>query len=202
MGQAKELKRIRPDSLSQLCRHFEWSEKVSAFVTPNATVTTVLNSLMNHKYWFDAATLMAHALPKREAVWWSVLVVKDYMAFAATETAATEQATVVTVQQWLAKPDDQLRLAAHAAGQKAGNRLPAYWAAMGAFWSTGNITPEVGVITPPPPFLYARAVAACLDMAASLSGVKRDDYYLKWLKMGLLIAEGENPTDHQSNAIA
>lgn len=193
MAQAKELKRIRTDSLANLCRHFEWSEKVSAFVTPNATVLTVFNSLLNHKYWFDAATLMAHALPKREAVWWATLATKDYLAFAAAETVAIEQATIIAVQQWLAKPEDSLRLAAHAAGQRAGNRLPSYWAAMAAFWSTGNITPEVGVVTPPPPFLYARAVAACLDMGASLAGVKRDECYQKWLGMGLTIAEGETP---------
>lgn len=198
MAQAKELKRIRPDNLAQLCRHFEWSEKVSAFITPHASVLTVLNSLINHKYWFDATTLMAHALPKREAVWWATLVVKDYLPGAASETSALEQITVVAVQQWLAKPEDPQRLAAHAAGQKAGNRLPAYWLAMGAFWSTGNITPEVGVVTPPPPFLYARAVAACLDMAASLKGVKRDEHYLKWLRMGIMIAEGENPAAHPS----
>lgn len=201
MAQAKELKRIRPDSLGQLCRHFEWSEKVSAFITPNANVFTVFNSLTNHKYWFDAATLMAHALPKREAVWWATLVVRDYLAFAAADTLPLEQAAINAVQQWLAKPEESHRLAANAAGQKAGNRLPSYWLAMGAFWSTGNITPEVGVVTPPPPFLYARAVAASIDMAAGFAGTKREEYYAKWLKMGLTIAEGENPTT-QASAMA
>ncbi len=188
--QLKELKRIRSDSLAALCRHFEWSEKVASFITPHASVATVLASLINHRYWFDAATLLAHALPKREAVSWAVLVTRDYFTVASPETRAAEQAVIEAVQKWILQPEDELRMAAHAAGVKVGNRLPSYWAAMGAFWSTGNITPEVGVITPPPPFLYARAVAASIDMAASLSGSGRDQNYEKWLKIGLSIAEG------------
>lgn len=201
MAQPPELSRIRQDSLAQLCRHFEWSEKVSGFITPNATVQTVLTSLLNHKYWFDAASLLAHALPKREAVWWSMLVVSDYLPLSATATLPLEEATLNAVRQWLAKPEEPQRMAAHDAGLKAGNRLPAYWCAMGAFWSNGNITPNVGVVTPPPPFLYARAVAACIDMAASLCGTEREARYEKWLKTGHLIAAGKNPVA-QGNALA
>ena len=179
-------------SLEELCRHFEWSRSVSSFLTPRATFQTVLQSLINHCYWFDALTLLSHAMPQREAVWWAARVCDDYLAGVQIEEASRklEERVLERARLWVQEPEEANRMAAYAAASGVPNRVPSHWVGMAVFWATGNITPDAGVVTPPPPYLYARGVSAAIDLAASLMIKGRDELYEKALGRGLDVASG------------
>jgi hypothetical protein len=191
-GDADLLNKVRVVPLEDLCAQFEWSQATASFVTPRATLRTVLQSLINHAYWFDATTLLAHAMPQREAVWWSACVCREYLdqnAIASPERE--EQEGVLSLcRQWVAKPEEDTRVAVYRAALAIPNRAPAHWAGMSVFWATGNLTPDAGVVTPPPPFLYARGISASIDLAANLSAAAREQLYSNALGRGVDIASG------------
>lgn len=184
--------KLRSVSLDELCQNFEWSRSVNSFLTPRATFETVLQSLINHKYWFDAVTLLAHALPQREAVWWGARVCAEYMEVCglAEGPREAEERILEAARRWVAEPDENARMAAYSAASGIENRLPSHWVGMAVFWATGNITPDAGVITPPPPYLYARGISAAIDLAASLAIRSRDLLYENALGRGIDIARG------------
>jgi hypothetical protein len=73
----------------------------------------------------DAARFMAHALPKREAVWWACMCAR------ATEPEAPppDAEALVAAEAWVRKPEEELRRTAMAAAEAAGFRSPEAWAA-------------------------------------------------------------------------
>jgi hypothetical protein len=188
----EQLCRLRTQSLDEVCTQFEWSRPVSSFITPRATFQTVLQSLINHQYWFDAAMLLSHAMPQREAVWWSARICTDYLDFCSIEGTAREEEerVLVCARRWVREPEEEHRMAAYTASSGIPNRLPAHWVGMAVFWATGNITPDAGVVTPPPPYLYARGVSAAIDLAASLTILARDEFYEAALGRGVDVASG------------
>jgi hypothetical protein len=186
------LAKLREDSVQALSTQFEWSQATASFVTPRATIRTVLQSLINHGYWFDAATLLAHAMPQREAAWWATRVCQEYLDENGIEgpERAEQEAVLAVCREWVVDPLEEARMATYRAAMAIPNRVPAHWAGMAVFWATGNITPDSGVITPPPPYLYARGVSAAIDLAANLTFHARDEAYGDALGRGVDIASG------------
>jgi hypothetical protein len=192
-GQATDLLgKLRTQSLEELAPQCEWSRSVNSFLTPRATFRTVLQSLINHEYWFDATTLLAHALPQREAVWWAALVCDDYLDANALQGEQREEEEVVlaAARAWVGAPEEPLRIKAYHAAMAIPNRVPSHWVGMSVFWATGNITLDAGVVTPPPPYLYARGVSAAIDLAANLTAHARTEVYQRALGRGVDVASG------------
>lgn len=186
------LGQLRTSSLDELSGQFDWSAPARSFLTPRATFQTVLQSLINHGYWFDATNLLAHALPQREAVWWAAAVCDAYMGriHLSEPDRVVQKALLELARDWVTDPSDEARMAVHTAGEAVANRLPAYWVGMAVFWSMGNITPDAGVITAPPPYLYARGVSAAVDLSASLTITERELFYAEALGRGIHVASG------------
>ena len=111
----------------------------------------------------DAMRLIAHALPKREVVWWACMCARAVPDPALPEPDA---AALVAAEQWVRKPDEASRRAAMEAAQKCGFRTPEAWAAVGAFWSGGSMAPEGQPVVPPADHLTGVAVAGGIIMAA------------------------------------
>ena len=186
------LAKLRTQSLDELCSQFEWSRPVSSFLTPRATFQTLLQSLINHEYWFDSVTMLAHAMPQREAVWWAARVCDEYLTENPIDDASRQEQERVlkSARSWVSEPEEENRMATYAAASGVPNRVPAHWVGMAVFWATGNITPDAGVITPPPPYLYARGVSAAIDLAASLTAHARIELYKNAIGRGIDIASG------------
>ena len=93
----------------------------------------------------EAVRLCAHALPRREAVWWACMCARGVppQALPAADIAALNAA-----ETWVRKPGDEaLRRAAWDAAQATDFRSPEAWAAVGAFWSGGSLSPEGQPVT-------------------------------------------------------
>ena len=111
----------------------------------------------------DAVKLLAHALPKREAVWWACMCARSIpdAALPPEDAAAIEAAEV-----WVRRPDESSRRAAAAKADRTKFATPESWAAMGAFWSGGSMAPDGQVVVPPPDHLTATAVTGAVMLAA------------------------------------
>lgn len=181
--------RLRMRSLPDLCTQMDASSEVRGFITPNASFETLLQSLINHEHWFDAASLLAHGMPARSSIWWGCQVCTRFLPV--EEAPAAEQREVLELcRKWVIEPEDETRMATFRASTGIPNNSAAHWIGMAVFWATGNITPDAGVVTQPPPYLYARGVAAGIDLAANLSGHERGIVYEYALASGMDVACG------------
>jgi type VI secretion system VgrG family protein len=93
----------------------------------------------------EALRLLAHALPKREAVWWACMCARSV-----PDPADGRR----TRRRWRPpklgrRPDEAARRAAMAAAERAAFRSTEAWAAVGAFWSGGSMSPAGQPVVPP-----------------------------------------------------
>ncbi len=115
-------------------------------------------------FFNEAARLSAHALPKREAVWWACMCAA---AVPDAELPAADAAARTAAEAWVRKAGDEgLRRAAWEAAQATAFRSPEAWAAVGAFWSGGSMAPEGQPVVPPADHLTGVAVSGAVVMAA------------------------------------
>lgn len=124
----------------------------------------------------EACRLVAHALPKREAVWWCCMCARAVVDPAATPADA---AALAAAEQWVRRPDEAARRAAMAAAQAAAYRSTEAWAAVGAFWSGGSMAPEGQPIVPPGEHLTGVAVSGAVVLAAVRPPAERADARLR-----------------------
>lgn len=111
----------------------------------------------------DAVRLLAHLLPKREAVWWAwVSVRRAPDAHPSAEESASLQAT----EKWLTQPTDENRRAAMAAAEKAQVGTAAGCTGLAAFLSGDSLGPPGAHPVPPGEHLAAKTVANAIILAA------------------------------------
>ena len=128
-----------------------------------ADVAAALDRLTGPDDLVSAVTLVAHALPKREAVWWACMCAR---AVPAAQAAPIDVAALDAAEFWVRKPDDERRRACMAAAQAGRFDSPEAWAAVGAFWSGGSMSPPDAPAVAPPEHLTALAVAGAVRLAA------------------------------------
>jgi hypothetical protein len=110
-----------------------------------------------------AARLAAHALPKREAVWWACMCARAVPdeAMVPTDVQALDAA-----EAWVRRPDEKARRACMAAAEANNFRSTEAWAAVGAFWSGGSMAPEGQPVVPPQEHFTGMAVGGAVILAA------------------------------------
>ena len=112
----------------------------------------------------DAVRLAAHALPKREAVWWACMCAR---AVIVADLPGADAASLEAAESWVRRAtDDAARRAAWSAAQLTEFRSPEAWAAVGAFWSGGSMAPEGQPVVPPGDHLTGVAVSGAVVLAA------------------------------------
>jgi len=136
----------------------------------------------------DAVRIAAHALPKREAVWWACMCAR-----ASPDPKATpdDAAAVDAAEAWVRKPDEKARRAAMAAAEKAKFNSAEAWAAVGAFWATGSMLPEGQPETPAPDHLTGGAITGAIILAAvRIKPATQDERLVRFLGSARDIAVG------------
>jgi hypothetical protein len=119
--------------------------------------------LMEKTLYPDAVRFIAHALPKREAVWWGWVCARR----AAGENPPPKiKAALDATEKWIAQPNEDNRRSAMAAAQKAELGTAAGCAGLAAFFSTGSLAPPDAPVVPPGEFLAAKAVSGAVIFAA------------------------------------
>jgi len=128
-----------------------------------ADASAALDMLVGAGRLGDAMRLIAHALPKREAVWWACMCAR---AVPAPQPDPLDVEALAAAEDWVRRTEDKSRRAAMEAAQKTGFRSPEAWAAVGAFWSGGSMSGEGLPVVPPGDHLTGVAVAGAVVLAA------------------------------------
>ena len=161
----------------------------AATVLSNVTlVPDALQRLEAGGFLVEAARLVSHALPKREAVWWACMC-----AFhtAPPDLPENDRLARELAENWVRQQTDKLRREAMAKAEAADFGTPEAWAAVAAFWSGDSMAPEGQAAVPPAPHLCGTAVAGSVVLAAVRGDPLRQPARLKrFLESGRNIAAG------------
>lgn len=152
-----------PSKVTSLSGVAELSPKAMALVSPEAQPLDFLNLLVTQKLFPDAVRFLAHALPKREAVWWAWVCAKRS---AGSNPPPLVQAALAATEKWIAQPTEDNRRAAMAAAKEAGFGVAAGCAGLAAFFSGPSLAPPDAHPVPPGEYLTAKAVAGAVIFAA------------------------------------
>jgi hypothetical protein len=134
------------------------------------TVPAALAALQTGGFLPEAVRLTAHALPKREAVWWACMCA---LHTAPADLPAHDLAAREAAELWVRQQSDTARRSAMACAQATAFGTPEAWAAVGAFWSGDSMAPEGQAAVPPAPYLAGTAVAGAVTLAAVRGEVSR-----------------------------
>jgi len=153
-----------------------------------AAVPDALNQLEAAGFLLEASRLTAHALPKREAVWWACMCASHT---APPDLPETDRQARETAEHWVRQQTDALRRAAMQQAEAGGFASPEAWAAVAAFWSGDSMAPEGQPAVPPAPHLTGTAVAGAVALAAVRGDPVRQPKRLKhFLESARNIAAG------------
>jgi len=137
----------------------ELGEEAMALLRPSLHPLEYVSLLMEKRLYPDAARFLAHALPKREAVWWAWVSARRA---AGTDPPPKIKASLQATEKWIADPNEEHRRAAMAAAQAADLGTAAGCAGLAAFFSGGSLGPPEAPPVPPGEFLTAKAVTGAI----------------------------------------
>jgi hypothetical protein len=141
----------------------ELGEEAMALLSPDLHPLDFVALLMEKALYPDAVRFIAHALPKREAVWWAWVCARR----AAGENPQPKiKGALDATERWIAQPNEDHRRMAMAAAQKAELGTAAGCSGLAAFFSGGSLAPPDAPAVPPGEFLAAKAVSGAVIFAA------------------------------------
>jgi hypothetical protein len=135
----------------------------------------IIQALTDAAFLVEASRVFAHALPKREAVWWACMCAAHSVASLVTpeDVRMRDQA-----EAWVRQQSDEIRRAGMEDAKRAGFKSPESWAAVAAFWSGGSITALNAPPVPAPPHLPGVAVAGAVTLASVRGAPERQKHRL------------------------
>ncbi|MBI3427938.1 MAG: hypothetical protein HY011_33865, partial [Acidobacteria bacterium] len=92
---------------ADVCKNFELSKEAAALLKPEDLPKPFLERLIAAKHYTDAAHFAAHALPRREAIWWACVCARKFYGAAPPKQAAVLDAA----EAWVSQPNDEKRRA-------------------------------------------------------------------------------------------
>ncbi len=152
------------------------------------TVPEALDRLEANGFLLEATRLLAHALPKREAVWWACMCAAHT---APADLPDPDRRGREAAETWVRQQSESQRRTAMAQAEASDFATPEAWAAVAAFWSGDSLAPEDQPPVPPAPHLAGTAVAGAVILASVRGDVARQEARLRrFLESGRNIAAG------------
>jgi hypothetical protein len=184
------LNKISDPTAAAVCAHFELETQSLPVLEEAPGSEQFLRLLIEKEHYIDAVRFLAHALPKREAVWWACVCARSKLA---PEPEAQELNILGLAEAWVYDPSDANRRAAMAAAEASEFKTPASWAAAAAFWSGGSMAPADLPEVLPAENLTGKAVTAAVMQAVAMGEPdEMEERYRQLLARGLDIARGGN----------
>ncbi|MFS1525022.1 DUF6931 family protein [Microbulbifer sp. 2304DJ12-6] len=183
-----DLIKVQALTAAELLKNFDVSEEAEEYLVPDTAPEVSIHQLVNAGLYPDAIKLLAHGLPKREAVWWACLAARDIQSPATDEDNVN---ALIAAESWAKKPNEEARLKCKVLGEKTRHKTPASWAATAACWCHGSLAAVGEPAIEPPQYLYAHAVAGSVTLAAVLSDpVDPGKRFVRYIEQGLDLARG------------
>ena len=176
------------DDVAAIRPHLALEAPAAAAVEGSTKVAAVLERLEARGFLVEATRVVAHALPKREAVWWACMCASHT---APADLPDADRECREAAEEWVRQPAEASRRAAYELAQAGGFATPEAWAAVAAFWSGGSMAPDGQPAVPPAPHLTGTAVAGSVGLAAVRGdGARRDARLQRFLESARNIAAG------------
>jgi hypothetical protein len=181
--------RLAVETAEEVCGRFPLGDAARALLAEGIDPETFLERLLEAEQYVDAARFLAHALPKREAVWWAC---RSARRVSGPKPAPEIEAAVRVAEAWVVDPTEENRRPAMAAAEAATFATPAGCAAVSAFWSGGSLAPPAAPVVPPGEYMTALGASAAVLLAgADEPAGKLAAAYRALIADGLAIARGE-----------
>jgi hypothetical protein len=163
MGEATQPK-TQDRTVAELVQAAELDEEARKLLTPTIAPRGLVQAMLERDLHADAVRFLAHALPRREAVWWAWVCARR----AAGDAPPPQiRAALDATERWIREPSDEHRRAAMQRAEAADFGTAAGCAALAAFLSGDNLAPpNVEQRVPPGEFMAAKAIAGAIVLAA------------------------------------
>lgn len=184
----KQFKKVKEAKAAEVCQRVELEQEAAAILNEQQSPEEFLEQLIGKALYPDAIRFLSQALSNREATWWACLSVR-----AALQKNPPSEVLLAldSAEKWVYKPTDENRLTTFDLAEKATFDAPASWAAMAAFWSGGNISPQSDATVEPAADLNGKAVAGAVMLAAVKGEPSEiEPRYQEFLRQGIDIACG------------
>ena len=116
-----------------LCTSFS-APVIRSSPTPKPPVTFLL-ALAASETPEDALAFCGYVLPRREAVWWACQCMRALMP----SPPAGDGLAIRAAEDWAREPEEHRRRTSLRLGMDGDRRSPAFWVALAAGWSGGNV---------------------------------------------------------------
>lgn len=158
------------------------------YVAGCVTVEDAVARLEAAKFTAEAVRVLAHALPKREGVWWACMCAGSTQP---ADLPEHDRQALETAELWVRRQRDDVRRAAMAHAEAAGMMTAEAWCGIAAFWSGDSLAPLGKPAEPPLPFQPGTAIAAGVILASVRGNGRRLAERMKrFLDSGRDIAAG------------
>jgi len=150
-------------NLADLVHLLFLTEPAASVVAAAADPVAALAALEAAGLLTEAARLAAHALPRREAVWWACMCARHT---AKSPMPPADLRALEASEAWVFRGEDSVRRRAFEHAQEANFSSPEAWAGVAAFWSGESMAPAGQATVPPAPHLAGTAVAGSVTLSA------------------------------------
>jgi len=183
---------LRFETAEQLFLLLKPEEEVKKASTTDMSTMSLIGTLMEQQLFVDAIRYLALALPKREAIWWTIAVHKKLSTTSIDDKKELDAWKLV--EEWVYNPDEKNRVGALAVAEALEFETAGSYAAMSVYWSGGSLTPaESGQIVLPGPGLSGTAVGASILMTCAQGEAQKVAVRHQYaIKIGLNVAHGGN----------
>lgn len=135
----------------------------------------------------DAVRFLAHALPRRECVWWAWVCARKASG---AEPPPPIKAALDATERWIIQPTEDHRRQTLTFGEAADFGTPAGCAALAAFMTGGSLGPPEAPVIPPGEFMTAKAVSGSVTLSAVVTEPNRaPEKFAEFLNLGLEVAD-------------
>ena len=174
MSQA--LVKLSGSELAAVTPHLALDADAAGIVDGCTGVVEAMERLESAGFLVESTRLAAHALPKREAVWWACMCVAHT---APVDLPEKDRAARESAEDWVRQQTDSSRRLAFERAQTTGFSTPEAWTAVAAFWSGDSMSPEGQPAVPPAPHFTGLAAAGAVALAAVRGDVTRREARLR-----------------------
>lgn len=177
--------------LAGVCAYLEFGDDVKPLAEKHTDQEDLIQEMAKQEMFQDAIKLRAYTLPKREAIWWGCLCLRNDLS----DPLPDEQTeALVAAEEWVEKNDETRRRHAESKAAAAQYSGPGATLALGAFWSDGSLAPEGSPKVEPDERLTSQGITATLVAAAYHGDPKlANDRFLAFLARGKEVADGKVP---------
>jgi hypothetical protein len=160
---ARTFTKLAVDDLATLLRRAALSPEAAASLAGCTDVAQALDRLESEGFASEAVRVLAHALPKREGVWWACVCAAHTTP---ADLSDADELARLSAEQWVRQQKDALRRDAMSHAEAGGFMSAEAWSAIAAFWSGESLAPPGARTVPPLPEQTGTAVAAAVTLAS------------------------------------